>query len=111
MDNDIQAWLFDIKQSIEEIEGYFENGEKIYNLFIQDFKTQRAVERNLEIIGEAINRILKKDPKIEITNARRIIDTRNRISHGYDSVSNDVIWGVIIRHLPKLKEEINQLMK
>ncbi|OQX97701.1 MAG: hypothetical protein B6I20_12160 [Bacteroidetes bacterium 4572_117] len=40
-----------------------------------------------------------------------IVDTRNRIIHGYDSVSDDVIWGIIINHLPKLKEEVDKLMK
>nr|WP_081624322.1 HepT-like ribonuclease domain-containing protein [Proteiniphilum acetatigenes] len=46
-----------------------------------------AVERNIEIIGEAMNRILKEDGSIEITNSRKIVDVRNRIIHGYDSVS------------------------
>ena len=68
------------------------------------------MERNLEIIGEALKRILDKDDSIRITNARKIVDTRNRIIHGYDSVSDDVIWGIIIRHLPELKKEINELM-
>jgi uncharacterized protein with HEPN domain len=110
MDNEILTWLFDIKSSIEEIESYFGDGERKYELFINDFKTKRAVERNLEIIGEALKRILDKDDSIRITNARKIVDTRNRIVHGYDSVSDDVIWGIIIRHLPELKKEINKLM-
>jgi len=68
------------------------------------------VERNLEIIGEALKRILDKKHSIRITNARKIVDTRNRIIHGYNSVSDDVIWGIIVRHLPELKKEINELM-
>ena len=110
MDNEILTWLFDIKLSIEEIESYFSDGERKYELFINDLRTKRAVERNLEIIGEALKRILDKDDSIRITNARKIVDTRNRIIHGYDSVSDDVIWGIIIRHLPELKKEINELM-
>lgn len=73
-------------------------------------ETKRAVERNLEIIGEALKRILGKDDFIRMKNARKIVDTRNRIIHGYDSVSDDVIWGIIVRHLPELKKEINELM-
>jgi uncharacterized protein with HEPN domain len=75
-----------------------------------DLKTKRAVERNIEIIGEAINRILHADGKIELSNSRKIVDTRNRIIHGYDSVSDEVIWGVVTNHLPVLKQEIKQLL-
>jgi len=106
----LSTWLFDIKSSIEEIESYFSDGERKYELFINDLRTKRAVERNLEIIGEALKRILDKDDSIRIKNARKIVDTRNRIIHGYDSVSDDVIWGIIVRYLPELKKEINELM-
>ena len=57
----------------------------------QDVKTRRAVERNIEIIGEAVNRIMKKDNAIQLTDAVKIIDTRNRIIHGYDTVSDETI--------------------
>ena len=103
--------MFDINSSITEIEGYFEDGKRIFKNYKQDLKTKRAVERNLEIIGEAVKRILAKDKKIALTNARKIIDTRNRISHGYDAVSDDMIWGIIINHLPKLKIEVEALLK
>jgi uncharacterized protein with HEPN domain len=68
------------------------------------------VERNIEIIGEALSRILKRDEKILISNSRKIIDTRNRIIHGYDSVSDEVIWGIVIRHIPILQTEIKELL-
>ena len=71
-------------------------------------RTKRAVERNIEIIGEAMNRILKHDGKIEISNSRKIVDVRNRIIHGYDSVSDDVIWGIVIKNLPVLQKEVEQ---
>ena len=64
---------------------------KDFNLFQHDKKARRAIERNIEIIGEAINRTLKLRPDIEIINARKIVDTRNRIIHGYDSVSADIL--------------------
>ena len=68
MDIEIKTWLYDILQSISEIESYYENREKIYNEYLSDIKTKRAIERNLEIIGEAVNRILKKDPNFKIEN-------------------------------------------
>ena len=110
MDNEIKTWLFDIKKSINEIVFFFEDEQRIFENFQKDFKTKRAIERNLENIGEAISRILKKDNSIEITNARKIVDTRNRIIHGYDTVSDEVIWGIVINYLPKLKEEVEKLL-
>jgi uncharacterized protein with HEPN domain len=103
------AWLFDIKSSIEEIEGYFP-ADKNFNEYCADLKTKRAVERNIEIIGEAMSRILKADPNIAISNSRKIVDARNRIIHGYDEISDDVIWGIVINHLPKLMVEIQELL-
>ncbi len=73
-------------------------------------RTKRAVERNIEIIGEAMNRILNKDALMQFNNARKIVDTRNRIIHGYDTVSDDIIWSIIIKHIPILKTEIQNLL-
>lgn len=111
MDNEIKTWLFDIIQSIEEIEGYFSEQPKIFENYIKDRKTKRAVERNIEIIGEATNRIIKKDSKFELANAQKIIGARNRIAHGYDKISDDLIWSIIINHLPKLKFEVQELLR
>jgi Uncharacterized conserved protein len=109
MDDYIYAWLFDIKTSIEEIESYFPNG-KVFQQYQDDLKTKRAVERNIEIIGEAMSRILKIEPKIKISNSRKIVDARNKIIHGYDEISNDVIWGIVINNLPVLKNEVESLL-
>ncbi len=69
-----------------------------------------AVERKTEIMGEAINRIRKKDPAFEIPNAKEIINIRNRIIHGYDSVETEFLWGLIIRHIPALKKDIQRII-
>ncbi len=111
MDNDIKAWLYDILNAIMEIESFFNNSAKEFDKYQSDVKTKRAVERNIEIIGEALSRILKHNETIVITNSRKIVDTRNRIIHGYDSVSDDVIWGIVIRHLPILHSEIQTLLE
>lgn len=71
---------------------------------------RRAVERELEIIGEAVNHLLALDETIAIDNARRIVDLRNFVIHGYDKVDNVIIWGVISRDLPKLKEQVDKLL-
>ena len=61
------------------------------------------MERNIEIIGEAMSRIMKIDPKIKISNSRKIVDARNKIIHGYDEIYDDVIWGIVVNSLPVLK--------
>ncbi len=71
---------------------------------------KKAVERNLEIIGEAVSRILKEDDTFPLKNARRIIDTRNRIIHGYEKISDEVIWAIVTRELPYLREEVKSLL-
>jgi uncharacterized protein with HEPN domain len=109
MKHEIASWLTDIKQAIQEIKSFLPDKKDFFE-FRKDIKTKRAIERNIEIIGEAVNRILKADPKFPITNARKIVDTRNRISHGYDNVSEDIIWAIVLREIPNLETEINQLL-
>lgn len=111
MESRISTSLYDIISSIEEIESYFEEKPKVFSEYKNDIKTKRAVERNIEIIGEAVNRILKEDAKYQIENARNIIGTRNRIIHNYDNITDEMIWSIIINSLPKLKAEIEEKLK
>ena len=110
MDNDIKAWLYDILTAIEEVEGFFRDRPMCYEDYCRDARTKRAVERNVEIIGEAMNRILKHDDTVEVSNAHKIVGVRNRIIHGYDSVSDETIWGIVVKHLPVLKTEVEHLL-
>lgn len=111
MDERILKWLFDIKLSIEEIDSYAENHENDFFKYRQNLMMKRAVERNLEIIGEAMNRIITRDSSFEekITNSKAIIGLRNHVIHAYDNVSDENIWAILTNHLPKLKIEINHL--
>ena len=109
MEKEIKVWLSDIKQAIDEINQFLPE-QKIFQEFQRDLKGKRAIERNIEIIGEAVNRILNVNSDIEITNSRKIVDTRNRISHGYDNVSDDIIWAIIIRDIPILQIEVDALL-
>jgi len=111
MDLEIKTWLYDILQSINEVESYFTDRPKKFEEYVSDLRTKRAVERNIEIIGEAVNRILKRDKNFQFNNAQKIIGTRNRIAHTYDKISDDLIWSIIINSLPKLKEEVEDLLK
>jgi uncharacterized protein with HEPN domain len=76
----------------------------------KDIKTKRAIERNIEIIGEAVNRILKERSDVKIENSRNIVGTRNRIIHSYDTIADDMIWSILVNSLPKLKNEIKNLL-
>ena len=110
MDIEIKAWLYDILNAIHEIDGFFIDTPKEFTAYQNDTRTRRAVERNIEIIGEAMKRILQKDTGIELSNSRKIVDTRNRIIHGYDSVSDDIIWNIVIAQLPVLHTEVEKLL-
>lgn len=109
MKPEILIWLEDIDRSITEIYEFLPN-KKDFLFFENDLKTRKAVERNLEIIGEALNRILRVDPEISITDSRKIVDTRNRIIHGYDSVTADILWLIISKPLPILHKDVKNLL-
>ena len=110
MDEYIAVYLYDVKRAIEEVETYFVDYPMRYDVFEIDFLRRSAVERKAEIMGEAINRILKIQPDFPLPNARAVIDTRNRIIHGYDSVKPEFLWGLIIRHIPALKKDVERLI-
>lgn len=110
MDDLIKKHLQDILTAIEEIESFFGDKPKLFDDFDNNLCLRRAIERNIEIIGEAMNRILKTDKNIAITNSRKIVDARNYIIHGYDSLSVDILWSMVINHLPKLKNEVTVLL-
>lgn len=109
MQLEIKTWLYDMLNAIKEIESFIGESQD-FSFFQNDIKTKRAVERNIEIIGEAMSRILARDNSIELSNTRKIVDTRNRIIHGYDTVSDDILWNIIIQNLPVLKQEIITLI-
>ncbi len=110
MDNEIKTWLYDILKAIMEIDSFFSETEKDFTAYQNDVRTRRAVERNIEIIGAAMNRIVQRDKEIIISHSRKIVDVCNRIIHGYDTVSDDIIWGIVIKYLPVLKTEIELLL-
>ena len=109
-DEYILKHLQDVLDAINEMEGFFEDFPKRFDLFEKDRLRISAVERKAEIMGEAINRIRKKDPGFEIPNAKEIINTRNRIIHGYDSVETEFLWGLVVRHIPELKRDIESII-
>ena len=109
MEKKIKKYLHDIKECIESIESFL--GEaRDFDVYEKNKLLRRGCERELEIIGEAMNRILKIEPNFKITNARKIVNFRNFISHEYEDIENDLIWLIIVRDLPNLKLEIKNLL-
>ena len=110
MDEYIAVYLMDVKMAIEEMESFFNDYPMRYDVFEKDFLRRSAVERKTEIMGEAINRILKINPDFPLPHAREIVNTRNRIIHGYDSVQPEFLWSLVVRHIPALKEDVQQIL-
>lgn len=111
MDRKIKKYLFDIKSAIEETEEFLSLRPKQYQVFLDDNMFRSAIERQIEIIGEAMTQILKLEPNIPIENAHKIRGTRNYIIHAYDSLKPHIIWGIVINDLPKLKLEVEALLE
>ncbi len=110
MDNRTKIFLFDIFESIESIENYL-GQKRDFNVYLKNKMLRRAIEREFEIIGEAMSRIDKIDSNIDITSKKQIISMRNRVIHGYDKIDDEVIWGTIVKHLPVLKADISVLLE
>ncbi len=109
-DEYILTCLNDVIDAINDMEVCFADFPRRYDLFEKSIPLRCVVERKVEIMGEAINRIKKIAPDIQIPNARAIIDTRNRIIHSYDNVKPEFLWGLVIRHIPILKNDIERLI-
>jgi len=101
--------ILDIQSVMLEIESVKIKTNNNFNSFKSDILLQRAVERDLEIIGEAIRKIIEIDPTISISSAKLIIGLRNIISHAYDSVEPEMIWGIIQKNIPILSVEIKKI--
>jgi len=107
---DVRKYLFDMKTAGELIERF--TMDKTLEDYVANPMLRAAVERQFEIIGEALSQASQADPsfKERITDAARIIAFRNRLIHGYSGVSDEVVWGVVTASLPRLMSEISDLL-
>ncbi len=109
MQHKIAKYLFDINECILSIETYL-GGKRDFNDYANNKLLRRGIERELEIIGEALNQLKKLDDSIEISYFKQIISLRNQIIHSYDNIDNQTIWSIVVKHLPILKTEIQHLI-
>lgn len=104
-----KKYLSDILMAIELIEE-FTIGIKDFTVYDSDKKTQSAVERQLAIIGEALNHFRRVEQEIQIENDKQIVAFRNRLIHAYDNLDNSIIWAILSRHISPLKAEVEKLL-
>ncbi len=110
MNENLNKFIQDILTAIHEIDQATLERGKEYEIFLSDIVFRKFVERNIEIMGEAMNRILKISPDINVTSARKIVDTRNYVIHAYDSLKPDILWAIVVNHLPRLKRELESII-
>ncbi len=109
MRDEARKYLLDISEAIVHTDQHL-GGKRDFFLFEQNLTVQRAVERKLEIIGEAMSRLLKLPDPVTISQARQIVNLRNRVIHAYDAVDKITLCGVIVKSLPILAEEVEALL-
>jgi uncharacterized protein with HEPN domain len=101
--------LKDIEEAALNINVHLD-GKRVWEEFSTNITKRRAVERELEIIGEATNNLFKINPSVPVTSARKLVNLRNRVIHAYDAVDETILWKVIVKDIPVLLNEVQQLL-
>ncbi len=102
-----KKYLSDILRAIELIESFVVDVNS-FDEYQKDYKTQSAVERQLGIIGEAVNKFRHHCPEEDLENTKQIVGFRNRIIHAYDSIDNSIVWVIIKKYLQTLKLSVKE---
>ena len=105
----LNKYLFDIQSAISLIESFIDDISS-FDQYLNDIKTQSAVERQLAIIGEAVNKLKQENTDFALSNAKKMIDFRNRLIHSYDNIDCSIVWVIIKKHIPLLKLEIENFI-
>lgn len=101
--------LHDILNTIDSIDLHLEE-RRNFEEYKANKTKRRAVERELEIIGEAVSNLLKINPDISISYARLTVDLRNKIIHAYDNINGIIIWKVVMKDIPVLQKEVESFL-
>ena len=109
MELEVKKLIYDLDQAIDLIIN-FTAGKRLVD-YQGDILLRSAVERQFEIIGEALNRLKRIDPGIvtRISDHVRIIGFRNVLAHGYDIISDEIVWDIVENKLPGLRQEIDDI--
>ena len=111
MELEVKKLLYDLDQAIDLISD-FTDGKRLVD-YQRDVLLRSAVERQFEIIGEALNRLKKVEPGMldRISDYNRIIGFRNVLAHGYDIISGEIVWDIVKTKLPGLRQEIDDIKR
>lgn len=105
-----KKYLADILQAIELVEDFSKETTDFFE-YQKDLKTKSAIERQLGIIGEAVNQFKKEEEEIDLSHTRQIVDFRNRLIHSYDNLDDSIVWAILKKHIPVLKKEVEKELK
>ena len=110
MRRDARCYLWDALKAAQAVQSFLRG--RTYEAFVEDDLLRSAVERQLEIIGEALSQLAKVDPQIadSVAELRRIIAFRNILVHGYSAVDYDTVWRLIEDKLPELQSNLTMLL-
>ena len=111
MRRDARCYLWDALKAAQAVQSFLRG--RTYEAFVEDDLLRSAVERQLEIIGEALSRLAKVDPQIadNVAELRRIIAFRNILVHGYAAIDYDTVWRLIEDKLPELQSNLTMLLR
>ncbi|MCW3787273.1 HepT-like ribonuclease domain-containing protein [Plebeiibacterium sediminum] len=104
-----RKYLSDILRAIDLIESFVDDTNS-FDEYQNDYKTQSAVERQLSIIGEAVNKFRQHCPDVDLENTKQIVGFRNRLIHAYDSIDNSIVWVIIKKYLAPLKKTVKEML-
>jgi uncharacterized protein with HEPN domain len=110
MQRDARCYLWDTLKAAESVQAFVRG--KTCEAFVEDDLLRSAVERQLQIIGEALSRLAKVDPQFasNVSELRRIIALRNILVHGYAAIDYDTVWRLIEDKLPELQTNLRMLL-
>ncbi len=110
MEDELLKHLHDIREAAAAIKDFVAG--KGFDDYSADELLRSGVERKFEIIGEALNRIQRADPELlsRIRDHRAIISFRNILAHGYDSIDDRIVWGIVEEDLERLLEDVQDLL-
>ena len=104
-------YVLDIESLVQEIESFKQLVGNDFFKYQKELVVKRAVERDLEIIGEAVKELVRLEPNLKISSSRKIISFRNLLAHSYDSVEDELVWGILQKDIPTLRLEIEAILK
>ena len=111
MRHEVEKYLYDIRNAASLLRDFTRG--RSFKDYQSNVMLRAAVERQFEIVGEAVSQLAKIDEETasKITEYQRIIAFRNVLIHGYADVDDQIVWGVVTKDLPKLARDIEKLIE